>query len=164
MWAVPGLRLAVTSSSFRCGHDIRAELQACLRVDSGRPLDVVDEVASMPSPFRSEFSTAHIRPLAVVMPSTSEEIADILEFASRCSIPVAVRSHTGHSYIGASTVENGLVILMSKFDRVAVTRRRAVLDEEASAFTQSNSQSVSQSINQSISLAPRVCLHSEEYI
>ncbi|CAE7628919.1 xylO [Symbiodinium sp. CCMP2592] len=114
--------IAVASLVFKpalaeiCGDGLLNELRARL----GGAENAIGDVLGMPSPINAPFATEHIKPLAVVAPKSAGEIASILGLAAECNIPVAVRSNHGHSYIGQSTVQDGIVVHMASFQDVQI--------------------------------------------
>lgn len=58
-------------------------------------------------------------PAVIVVPKTKDEVATAIQFARENRLTLSIRNG-GHSMIGASTNENGMVINMSHFDSVEV--------------------------------------------
>ncbi|KAF4692144.1 hypothetical protein FOZ60_014098 [Perkinsus olseni] len=65
----------------------------------------------IPSPFNTRFDAANgYVPAAMVYVSSAEDIITALEICHDEGAPVALRSSSGHSFIGQSTVNGGIVI------------------------------------------------------
>ncbi|KAF4755608.1 hypothetical protein FOZ63_025022 [Perkinsus olseni] len=65
----------------------------------------------IPQPFNTRFDAANgYVPAAMVYVSSTEDIITALEICYDEGAPVALRSSSGHSYIGQSTVNGGIVI------------------------------------------------------
>ncbi|MBO3742566.1 FAD-binding oxidoreductase [Actinoplanes flavus] len=58
-----------------------------------------------------------IRPAAVVRCATPADVSEAIRFAARMRLPVVARGG-GHSYVGASTISDGLVLDVRPIDRV----------------------------------------------
>ncbi|HEY5695347.1 MAG TPA: FAD-dependent oxidoreductase, partial [Candidatus Saccharimonadales bacterium] len=58
-------------------------------------------------------------PLAILVPATTKDIASAIAFARKNNLPLSVRSG-GHSSMGHSTNNGGIVIDMSKFNAVTI--------------------------------------------
>ncbi|GAB2476496.1 FAD-binding oxidoreductase [Xylanimonas ulmi] len=74
---------------------------------------------------RSTYTTAH-DPALVLLPRTSEEVADALVFAGGSGLPVSVRSG-GHGLHGRSSNDGGIVVDLSVMDAIEVLDRDAGL-------------------------------------
>ena len=58
----------------------------------------------------------HRRPVAVLEPGSVQDIAQVVRFANKHDLRIAVRGH-GHSIYGQSLVEGGIVIAMSSLGK-----------------------------------------------
>jgi FAD/FMN-containing dehydrogenase len=69
-----------------------------------------------------------VKPLAVVYAVNAEDVARTIRWGRKHRIPVAPRSG-GHSYAGYSTVQGGVILDVSRLNRISVNRatRRATI-------------------------------------
>jgi len=75
----------------------------------------------------------HVRPLVIVQPGSTSDVAQALRFATRHGLPVAVRGG-GHSVAGNGTIADGLVVdLGARMRSVRVDRAGRVVDVEGGA-------------------------------
>lgn len=74
---------------------------------------------------RSTYTTVH-EPALVLVPRTTEEVAEALVFAGATGLPVSVRSG-GHGLHGRSSNDGGIVIDLSAMDAVEVLDRESGL-------------------------------------
>ena len=71
-----------------------------------------------------------IHPLAIAQPLDAADVAAALRWASKTGVHIVARSG-GHSYGGYSTVENGVVVDLTRLHGVAVTGGLAVIGSGA---------------------------------
>ncbi|MFC4083629.1 FAD-binding oxidoreductase [Amycolatopsis samaneae] len=96
------------------GHDRWERLRRRLSGPLIRPGEAGYDVA------RQGFMTLYDRrPAAVARCLRVEDVQACVEFAAECGLPVSARSG-GHGYVGYSTVDNGLVVDLSRMDTVRV--------------------------------------------
>ncbi|KAF4710298.1 hypothetical protein FOZ63_003409, partial [Perkinsus olseni] len=70
---------------------------------------------NIPDPAFPRFASRNgIIPAAMVFPNNSDEVVSALTICHKHKVPVAIRSGIGHSYIGQSTVNNGVVLNMQR--------------------------------------------------
>ncbi|KAF4687815.1 hypothetical protein FOZ60_003484 [Perkinsus olseni] len=69
----------------------------------------------IPDPFFSRFGSKHnIIPAAMVFPANADQVVTALTICHKHEVPVAVRSGEGHSYIGQSNVNDGIVLSLQR--------------------------------------------------
>jgi len=82
---------------------------------------VISVPQQMPQPYyEAKYGVAQITPGAFVSPETGEEVAAVLELARAKHIPVVMRSLSGHSHAGRSTVDGGIVVWMNRFQNIEI--------------------------------------------
>ncbi|EER05347.1 hypothetical protein Pmar_PMAR029511 [Perkinsus marinus ATCC 50983] len=70
----------------------------------------------IPDPFFSLFGASHgITPAAMVSPDNSDQVATALTICHKYKVPAALRSGEGHSYIGQSNVNKGIILSLQRF-------------------------------------------------
>jgi FAD binding domain/Berberine and berberine like len=67
-----------------------------------------------------------VRPDAVVRPESAQDVAAVVRWANRFDVNVVARAG-GHSYAGYSTTGNGVVVDLSRMNRVRVAGGRATV-------------------------------------
>ncbi len=74
------------------------------------------------------------RPLAIAYCSTAAEVATVLSLAQEHGVPFAVRSG-GHGFTGKSTIDGGVIIDLSRMNKVTVSEDRNSMTLEPGART-----------------------------
>ncbi|KAF4748823.1 hypothetical protein FOZ62_010582, partial [Perkinsus olseni] len=72
----------------------------------------------MPEVFIPQYTS--ITPAAVVSPGNDHEVEQVMQICFDYYVPVVVRSDSGNSFAGQSTVQDGIVIRMDRFVSVEV--------------------------------------------
>ncbi|KAF4745747.1 hypothetical protein FOZ63_029351 [Perkinsus olseni] len=71
--------------------------------------------SSIPDPIYFKFGAVYnITPTAMVFPANADQVVTALTICYKHEVPVAVRSGEGHSYIGQSNVNDGIVLSLQR--------------------------------------------------